>query len=192
VDLTAVAAFTAAALSLVNVAYSYHLSKRGNREQWWREQERPIVARSLTLSGDALLEWRWASVAKQAMSEDEDWAGSEASQHWEKGWRLMMDLRYEVAQLDLLASRPVRKAARELVGAHVDEGSRYVDAQSGQDDDEGWGANLVKIEELQDELVEITRADLGLGPGFQVPPNSFLATLLNRNPARRAPHDDQE
>jgi hypothetical protein len=82
VDLTAVAAFTAAALSLVNVVISYRLTSRGHREQSRRDQERPIVARSLTLSADALGEWWDASVAKQDMAVGAS-AGSEP--HWEKG-----------------------------------------------------------------------------------------------------------
>ena len=64
VDLTAVAAFTAAGLSLVNVAISARMASRGHREQWRREQERPIVARCLTLSADARHEWRNAWVAR--------------------------------------------------------------------------------------------------------------------------------
>jgi hypothetical protein len=45
VDLSAIAAFTAAALSAVNILISYRLTSRGHLEQWRREQERPIVAR---------------------------------------------------------------------------------------------------------------------------------------------------
>ena len=68
VDLAAVAAFTAAGLSLVNVAISARLASRGAREQWRRDQERPIVARCLTLSDDALGEWWDDSVAKQVLT----------------------------------------------------------------------------------------------------------------------------
>ena len=64
------AAFTAAGLSLVNVAISARLVSRGQREQWRRDQERPIVARCITLSGDALSEWSDASVAKQRADAD--------------------------------------------------------------------------------------------------------------------------
>ena len=69
-DLAAVAAFTAAGLSLVNIGLSARLASRGQREQWRREQERPIVARCLTLSADALSEWWDASVAKQDAEAD--------------------------------------------------------------------------------------------------------------------------
>ena len=49
-----IAAFAAAALSLVNVIVGYRLASRGHLEQWQRDETRPIVARILTLSQDAL------------------------------------------------------------------------------------------------------------------------------------------
>ena len=63
-DLAAVAAFTAAALSLVNVGFSGWLNSRGHLEQWRRDVERPIVAQIVTLSGDALNAWQEASFAR--------------------------------------------------------------------------------------------------------------------------------
>jgi hypothetical protein len=45
-------------------------------------------------------------VAKQDASADA--SRTLADPHWEKGRELLHDLRYEVAQLDLLASRAVR------------------------------------------------------------------------------------
>lgn len=174
------AAFTAAALSLVNVVLSYRLTRRGHREQWRRDQERPIVARSLTLSDDAREASRNTSLATHLMSEGDAWPDTEMKQRWEKGWQLIEDLRYEVAQLDLLASGSVRKAARELVRAHQEDWVRVVETTPGMDDNEGRRATQVKIRELQSALIEMTRADLGLGPGFQVPPRSLLAKLLGR------------
>jgi hypothetical protein len=94
---------------------------------------------------------------------------------------LRHDLGYEVAQLELLASRPVRRVARELVAAHEKEALRLTLAKPGQDDYEGRRASQVKIEALEETLVDRTRADLGLGPSFQVPPRSLLAKLLGRD-----------
>ena len=157
------AAFTAAGLSLVNVAISARLVSRGQREQWRRDQERPIVARCLTLSGDALSEWSDASVAKQRA--DADAPRTSVGTHWDKGRELLHDLRYEVAQLDLLASWAVRQVARDLFAAHVKEMERLVlTAEPGQGDSEGRQAAQVKIQELQSALVERARTDLGL-PG---------------------------
>lgn len=176
-DIAAVAAFTAAGLSLVNVAISARLVSRGQREQWRRDQERPVVARCLTLSDDARSEWWDASVAKQDASADAP--PTLVDSHWDKGWQLMHDLRFEVAQLDLLASRAVRQAARDLAAAHEGEASRLVlTAEPGQGDSEGRRAAKDKIEKLQGALVESTRADLGLG--LRVPPGSLLAEILGR------------
>jgi hypothetical protein len=197
VDLAAAAAFTAAALSfvsvIINVVLTYRLTSRGHREQWRREQERPIVARTLTLSDDALSAWQEASLAKQRMSEHmsegDAWPDTETKRRWEKGWQLIEDLRYEVAQLDLLASGPVRKAASELVRAHMGEWVRAVETGPGLDYDEGRQASQVKIRELRSVLVERARADLGLGPGIQVPPRSLLAKLLGRYQEQPRPDD---
>jgi hypothetical protein len=121
VDLAAAAAFTAARLSLVNVAISARLTSRGHREQWRRE-ERPIVARCLTFSADALSEWWDASVAKQDADSPRTWVDPD----WHKGRQLLHDLRFETAQLDLLASRTVRQAARGLEMAHDKELTRLL------------------------------------------------------------------
>ena len=169
------AAFTAAGLSLVNVAISARLVSRGQREQWRRDQERPIIARCLTLSDDALSEWWDASVAKQ--DADADTYRAAMDPHWDKGRQLLHDLRYEVAQLDLLASRAVRQVTRDLVAAHETEPTRLVTlAKPGQDDFKGRRAAQVRIEELQGALVERARADLGLG--LRVPPGSLLGQFL--------------
>jgi hypothetical protein len=74
VDLAAVAAFTAAGLALVgvvvNIAWSYRLSSRVQLEQWRRNEERPIVARMLTLSADVLGQWQQTGQARR------DWIDS--------------------------------------------------------------------------------------------------------------------
>jgi hypothetical protein len=179
VDLAAAAAFTAAGLSLVNVAISARLTSRGHREQWRREQERPIVARCLTVSADALSEWWDASVAKQ--DADADSPGTWVDPHWDTGRQLLRDLRFEIAQLDLLASRTVRQAASALEMAHDKERRRLLlQARPGQGDYEGRRTARVKIKELQSALLEGARTDLGLGLGMQVPPRSLLARLLGR------------
>jgi hypothetical protein len=183
VDLTAVAAFTAAALSLVNVVMSARLTSREHREQWRRDQERPIVARSLTLSDDALTAGHNTSLATSIMGEGDEWPDTKMKQRWQKGWQLLEDLRYEVAQLDLLASGPVRKAARELVRAHEEDWVRVVETKPGVHDAEGGRANDVKIRELQSALVETTRADLGLGPAGALPlpkPRSLIGKIRAR------------
>ena len=78
-----------------------------------------MVARCLTLAADALSEWWDASVAKQ--DADASAPRSRMDAHWEKGREYLDQLRFEVAQLDLLASAPVRQAAGDLLKAHQRE-----------------------------------------------------------------------
>jgi hypothetical protein len=91
-DLAAAAAFTAAGLSLVNVVICARQASRGHREQWRRDEERPIVARCLTLSADARKAWWDASVATEGLAEGAAWVGSDAERHFGKGVRLVQDL----------------------------------------------------------------------------------------------------
>jgi hypothetical protein len=98
--------------------------------------------------------------------------------HWKKGFELWRDLRYEVAQLDLLASSSVRQTAHDLVKAHQKERSRLLDRPPGQGDYEGRYSAQLKIEGLQDTLLERTRVDFGLAPRMRVPPRSLLGKIL--------------
>lgn len=174
-DLAVIAAFTAAGLSLVNVAISARIANRGQREQWRRDQERPVVARCLTLSANAAGEWWDASVAKQEA--DASAPRSRMDPHWEKGLQILDELRFQVSQLDLLASGPVREAAGDLFKAHLSERGRLIlKARPGQDDFPGRQAAHVKFEELHEALVGRVRADLGLGLPAQ--PRSLLGKLL--------------
>jgi hypothetical protein len=168
VDLVAVAAFTAAGLSLANVAVSARLTRRGSLEQWRREQALPIVARMLTLSADASREWRETSRVKYEwvpMMQAQKDGKAEAlrvqmSDHWARGEEIRGRLRYEAAQLDLLAGRPVREITSELLKTHYEAWFRL------RPNGPGWpplGQEIEQIDGLQLDLVEGTRADFGIG-----------------------------
>jgi hypothetical protein len=181
-DLAVVAAFTAAGLSLVNVVITTRMARRGQREQWRREQERPIVARCLTLSRTARDEWGAAAVAKRDMNADDPWLGSVADQHRKKGVQLMRDLQYEVAQLDLLASRAVRQAAWRLVRTH-EEPMVGLLGKAGEDNYQVRMASDFETMDMEAKLVELTRVDLGLRSvsTLSAPhPRSLLGKLLAR------------
>lgn len=168
---TTAAAFLAAGFSLLNIGVTARLASRGQREQWRRDEERPIVACCLTISEDAGREWWDASVAQEGADVEK------IRPNWEKGRELLHDLRLAVAQLDLLASGPVRQIAGDLVKAHEQEDRRLlVLGKSIPPDFDGRRAAQVKIEELQAALVAETRTDLGLGPGR--PNKSLLGKLL--------------
>jgi hypothetical protein len=174
------AAFTAAFLSLVNVAYSARLTSRGTREQWRRDQERPIVARCITLSSDAVKAWHATTQAWRQMTPGKDWHDSEAHEHWRKGNQTTSDLAFEVAQLDLLASRPVREAADQLLHTHQVEAYRLADNIDNQETPPVRGPDYTYIREAREQLIDTARADLGLAPliASRKPRRSLIGKLL--------------
>jgi hypothetical protein len=165
VNLTAVAAFTAAGLSLVNVIVTYRLNRRARLDEWRRNEERPIVARLLRLSAEASREWASTGVEKMQAhglpQEKRDAAYASVLEHFGKGRELLESANYEVAQLDLLAGPRVREAAAELVKVHGTAAFRVNPASGrrGVLPSEELGA----IALLHDRLVEATRADTGAG-----------------------------
>jgi len=188
VDATAVAAFAAAGLSLVNVVVTARLAHRGQGEQWRREQERPIVARCVALSVDLRDEWWEASFARLDIQAPVG-AQLDVQKRVNRGWQALRNLRYEVAQLDLLASPAVRQAARDLVTVHEQEMTRLAfPPNPATDENAARLASHAKIGKLEEALVERTRTDLGLAPAgilAQPKPRNLLRTLL----ARYAPQD---
>ena len=167
----AVASCLAVAVSLVNVG----MTSRSQREQWRRNEERPIVARCLTLSEDALREWEKAPEAKQDPSLDPDpWRTFQEDPKWEKGRQLMEDLRYEAAKLDLLAGSAVRRLTHGLLMTHTNEVFRLLRAKPGQDE----SSARTRVQEFHSALVEAARQDLGLG--LAVPNRSLLGMLIAR------------
>lgn len=162
-DLAAVAAFTAAGLSLVNVAVSARLTSRGHREQWRRDQERPIVARILTVSADAYAIWREVAMAKQqwATTPGERPADfAEVAERFDAAVEMWRTLRFEVAQLDLLAGASVRKVADDLANEH--ERMRYRLRLAGPGTTMSRTDEEDKFVELHKQLVQQARIDLGL------------------------------
>jgi len=172
VDLVAAAAFTAAALSLVNIGLSAWLNSRGYLEQWRRDVERPIVAQIITLSGDGLNAWRDASFAKQEWitsvhadldrQHEDIGARDRAAEQWAVGSDAYNKLRFEVAQLDLVAGPPLRDTAGALL-RHHESMRQYIRPASAASN---WFDVVTdlnnKIVTLHGDLVVKTRADLGL------------------------------
>ena len=182
------AAFAAAGLSLVNVVVTARLAHHGQGEQWRREQERPIVARCVALSVDLRDEWWEASFARLDIQAPVG-AQLDVQKRVNRGWQALRNLRYEVAQLDLLASPPVRQAARDLVTVHEQEMTRLAfPPNPATDENAARLASHAKIGKLEEALVERTRTDLGLAPAgilAQPKPRNLLRALL----ARYAPQD---
>lgn len=179
-DLAAIAAFTAAALSLVgvvvNVVWSYRPSSRGQLEQWRRNEERPIVARLLTLSNDAVDKWMngcqaradWiTSLADPSRTSEDTKAKDMLLEQWQEGSELYEKLAFEAAQLDLIAGRSLREAATALSQAHW--GVMLVTAPLSDRRDwfEVFSEQLDRIRGLRNDLVAQARADVGVDRGSE-------------------------
>jgi hypothetical protein len=138
------------------------------------------VARCLTLSRDAGKAWWEVSVAMEPDIPGAPFDNSTARGYWREGNKLAKDLQYEVAQLDLLASRALRQAALSLMSAHQNESLRVMPYKPRKDFEARQRATK-SLGKLEAGLVEATRADLGLGPSGSVPvprPRSLLGKLL--------------
>jgi hypothetical protein len=182
VDLGVIAAFTAAGLSLVNVVYSARAAHRGDRERWRREQERPVVARSLALSRELGRE-RWDAVAAKGGIGTSPGAEAELSDSLRKAWQLIGDLHFEVAQLDLLASPAVREAAGNLIAAHKEEAknlARPRGTDTYEEICEARQATQNTIEQLEKALIDMARTDLGLRSAPLARPRSLLGRLVGK------------
>ena len=175
-NLATVAAFAAAGVALIvgvfSVVWGARLSSRAQLEQWRRNEERPIVARMLTLSEDARATWQQAWYARErwiaAMNADPDRgpevtkAQDEANDLWAAGAELYGKLRFEMAQLDLLAGRAIREVARKLAQAHESPWHWLRPAGGADITFEMITEQDSKILGLHAELVDKARADLGL------------------------------
>jgi hypothetical protein len=166
--LTAIAAFVAAGLSLINILITSWFVRRGQLEQWRRDAERPIVARVLALS-DKCLEIITESANQKAM-----WIQSlETGQQDTEVYNVMLklwdaagitydELRVEGAQLELVGGRDLRGAVDRLLTLH--EGLRHVVGPAGGAEGPDQVAREYgnDIRSSRAELVDRPRADLGL------------------------------
>jgi hypothetical protein len=126
-DLTAAAAFTAAGLSLINVVVTARMAGRERLTQWRREELQPIVARILALSRETRDEWRKAAVAQLLRlggpdslgeGDDIDSVQKREREGYANGKAAWDKLCFEVAQLQLIAAKPVSDAAEALRLSH--------------------------------------------------------------------------
>jgi hypothetical protein len=190
-NLAVVAAFTAAGLSLVNVAVSARLSSRGARDQWRREQAQPLVAKLLNLSADAVVEWRDLAALKPKQLEAIN-AGlgreqakpllDEISAHWGKSQELYLAMREQAARLDLLSSRAVRNAAWHLVGKHLETGNHMLAAGPRAVFTESHAKLILRWHE---RLINATRQDFGVDTVRYVFWRNFVAIFGRHKPIRK-------
>jgi hypothetical protein len=189
VDLAVAAAFTAAGLSLVNVAITGYQNRRGQLDQWRRDMERPIIATILTFSEEALAPMLEVSSLRSAWIASIPSAGEPADttalDEYVKKWQIAADilpkLRFQVSQLDLVAGQRLRVIAHQLISEH-ESIIRWLRPASGASNFERLAIqqnNL--IVGLHTDLINTARIDLGVDrtisaklPGRRARPNGEL------------------
>ena len=107
-DLAVIAAFTAAGISLVNVAITVRATSGGSLQQWRRTEVRPAVARILALSDQAMREQHHAmclhrdrfglGVRGPYEGDQADKLRAEERDHWKNSRDARQKLSFEVAQ----------------------------------------------------------------------------------------------
>lgn len=68
-NLAAITALAAATVSLVNVYVTSRLTRKGQKEQWRRDTERPIVVNLLSTSKECLETWTDAASQIERLNE---------------------------------------------------------------------------------------------------------------------------
>jgi hypothetical protein len=181
VDLAVIAAFTAAGISLINVAITVRATSRSSLQQWRRSEVRPAVARILALSDEAMREQRSAlhlhrdrleSGGRGPAGDQADKLMAEEKGHWENSWDAREKLSFEVAQLRIVAHKPVREAAARLLDDQY--AVQFLSAADLIDElQPGRSAHLLEsfrrasreVKLLEEALIDATRRDLGIYSG---------------------------
>jgi hypothetical protein len=168
VNLAVIAAFTAATVSILNIILTAWLNRGSQFLQWQREQARPIAARVLTHSDEARLAWmRGVQLEKELRSlgdKDKKRAG-ELEEQARKFFAANRDafdkLRFEAAQLTLIATPQTREAARALMKHHMDLAMPDI-PQLVMATRRRPIAEMETLIALEAALIDTFRADLGL------------------------------
>jgi hypothetical protein len=153
------------------VVLSYRLSSRVQLEQWRRGEERPIVARLLALSNEALDNWLYgyharldwvSSLADPSQTSEDIKAREMMLEQWQVGAKRHEKIEFEVAQLTLIAGSPLYQAATALSRQHW----TVIHAMPPLADRSDWFERMTeqmeRIGALQNDLAAEARADLGV------------------------------
>jgi hypothetical protein len=160
-DLTAIAAFSAAGMSLINVGISGRISSRGTVEQWRMNEERPIVGRVLSEADEC---------ARHAMriperTEDDGPATYLDIEHHARAQESYQKLLWELAPLQLVAGEKVRKRADELAEMLSTLVRHACNPREHHSKDDFLLMSYFLYQADRASLIEQVRADLGLQPG---------------------------
>lgn len=192
-NVAAIAAFAAAGISLLNVFVMSRLTRRGQKEQWRRETERPVVAGLLASSKECLETWADAAAQMKTLNESQE-AGEPFSSEihaatvkmiktYANGWALVEKLNVIASELDLIASAGVSQAVNKLVDRHA---AIRRDVAPGAANPPGtverYGS---EIADLRAGVIAETRADIGVDAGWR--PRRVIRSTKRAQPITRYP-----
>ena len=144
-------------------------------QQWRQDAERPVLAKVITTSERslAILEDtmnkrnRWMNSMTHGQIDNE--ARDEARRSWETDSNEFEELRYQVAQLDLIAGEPLRQAAHALFWKHSDLRHVLRPSSGGEGDlTDSFMAYSNEIVDLRQTLINLARVDLGISPRVRI------------------------
>lgn len=167
-NLAVIAAFTAAAISLVNIIVTSRLTSSSQFRQWQREEARPIVARILALSAEVRYAWAWPSESEE-----------DREKTLRAGVEVVNKLHYEQAQLNLIATPPTRQAAESLITGHRYAAAKLAGLLRDDLQHPPMAELTVTLAEREQALIDKFRADLG------VPADRRWLRRLRRRPGGR-------
>ena len=173
VNLAVIAAFTAAAVSVLNIILTAWLTRGSQFLRWQREEARPITARLLAHSGEARLAWLRATLVRQEWTrlgdDDRDRLvplERERVEYVAAARAASAKLLLEAADLDLIATPPTRAAATELAEAHSWAQTFLVNLLSaGRPSEKEFTRAFEQVDDLharEQALIDKFRADLAL------------------------------
>lgn len=178
-NLAVIAAFTAAGLSLLNVAYSARLARRNQLDQWRRDTELPLIGAILTLSEDATTAWVSAAGRRSIWIQSLGLDGigenvpvrEEYYKFFHEGADLHDRMRLKAAQLQLVAGPPLLAVVATLLRTN-ETVQHVVRPASGADDFyELCNKHCGDIARIRESLVGAARQDLRID---RRPRHSFM------------------
>lgn len=161
-DLAAIAAFTAAGLSLVTVGLTARLSSRSSHEQWRRAELRPMIARFVTTAGEMVDRCTEIATALERLdSIPESEQLTSAMREARQAVREAHDrLDLQLAEIDLIASSSVGVAAHEIAWILLEMRRANVHPPDDPVDEQRKRLNLYSA--TMADLVFQARVDLGI------------------------------
>src|SRR5262249_38132873 len=147
-----------------NVWMTGYQARRSQLHQWRRDTERPVLARIISISDKSLEALREVAYERSQWIESVPGSQAESIEARDKArtlWDMNADefeeLRYQIAQLDLVAGEQLRKTAHALLSKH-ESLRHWLRPASGADSPiDLFDQSSAEVIELRDRLIDVGR-----------------------------------